>query len=268
MTKPRIDFEGAWHHVMNRGIRRSPIFETASDGHLFLEFVGEQVLRTGMEVHAYCLMDNHFHLLVRSATGELSSLMQQLGSNYARAFNIRHRYDGPLFRGRFHSKIVGSDAYLSAVSRYIHRNPLDVRPPVALDRYRWSSYGPHLGMAAAPDWLTTSFLWQLHGATASQFRAHVEGAPITLSASELCDLSSIALAEQHPDPTYETVRLDRVIATALVDEVPAARAQDLLVHLGYPTRGALRQGRRRARAKVATSPFASAAIARTLDTAA
>ena len=254
MTRLRIDYEGAWHHVMNRGARRSPIFTTAADARAFLGQIGAQNERTGIEVHAYCLMTNHFHLLVRSPDRQLSEFMQFVLSRYTRIFNHRRGYDGPLFRGRFRSKVVGTDPYLSAVSRYIARNPLDVRPPVPLDRYQWSSYGAYLGRTAPPDWLTTDVLRELHGSSADSFRSHVEGPPIVLAPGELCDLLSMALAERHPDPTVDTMRLDRILATAMAERLPPQRTVELLDELRYATPSARRSGRHRARQLLAADP--------------
>ena len=254
MTRLRIDYEGAWHHVMNRGARREPIFTSARDARTFLGQIGAQIERTGIEVHAYCLMGNHFHLLVRSPDRQLSEFMQHLLSRYTRIFNQRRGFDGPLFRGRFLSKLVGSDAYLSAVGRYIMRNPIDVRPPVALDRYRWSSYGAYLGLTARPDWLTTDFLWGFHGSCGETFRGHVEGGPITVGPSELRSIVSMALAERHPDPTIDTLRFDRMLTTAIADRLPEDRATELLTDLGYPSATALRSARWRARRQLDAVP--------------
>ena len=264
MARLRIDYDGAWHHVMNRGARREPIFTRAADGLAFLQIIEEQVDRTGIEVHAFCLMGNHYHLLVRSPEARLSEFMQHLASTYTRLFNQRRGYDGPLFRGRFLSKVVDSDPYLSVVSRYIHRNPLDVRPQVPLDAYRWSSYGTYLG-AAGPAWLTTDVLWEIHGSTADSFREHVEGPPAPAAVHVLRNVLSVALAERHPDPTVDTVRIERVAATAMADRLLPDRGHELLAALGYPNPRAEERGRQRARRRIQGSPFFADAISRTLD---
>jgi REP element-mobilizing transposase RayT len=265
MARFRVDYDGAWHHVMNRGARREPIFTCASDGRAFLDIIGEQADRTGIEVHAYCLMGNHYHLLVRTPAARLSDFMQHVGSTYTRRFNHRRGYDGPLFRGRFLSKVVDSDAYLSVVSRYIHRNPLDVRPAVSLDTYRWSSYGAYVGMAVRPVWLTTDVLWQVHGSSVAAFREHVDGPPLDVPGAVMRAVLSMALAEQHPDPSVDTVRIERVVATALADRLDPQSSDDLLAALRYPNPRAEQRGRERARRRVEGSPFLGDAITRTLD---
>lgn len=264
----RLDHEGAWHHVMNRGARREPIFETAHDARTFLAIIGEQIERTGIEVHAYCLMRNHYHLLVRSVTGRLSDCMQQISASYARVFNQRRGIDGPLFRGRFRSKPITTDAYLHAVSRYIHRNPIDVQPAVALDRYRWSSYGVYVGVRTGPTWLRTGSLWELHGGSTPSFREHVEGPPVQVDADELADLLALCLAERHPDPSVDTRRVERTLAAALAERLPPARAAELVDALGYPTQAAARAGRWRARRLVETIPGADIILSRVAEIAA
>lgn len=264
MRRRRVDYEGAWHHVMNRGARRDPIFTSARDARAFLGQIGAQIERTGIEVHAYCLMTNHFHLLVRSPDRQLSEFMQHLSAGYTRLFNRWQGYDGPLFRGRFLSKVVDTDAYVSAVGRYIMRNPIDVSPAVPLDRYRWSSYGGYLGLTARPDWLTTDFLWRFHGSSVASLRAHVEGKPIDVPIAVLLNVLSMQLAQCHPDPTIDTVRLERVAATAIADQLPDDRAAELLDALGFASSEAERKSRQRARQRVDTSPFLVEAIRRTL----
>lgn len=249
---------------MNRGARRAPIFETASDARRFLELIGDAIDRTGAEVHAYCLMTNHFHLLVRSPDGSLADFVRHFAARYALTFNQRHGYDGPLFKGRYRSKPVGSDRYLSAVTRYIHRNPLDIRPSVPLDRYRWSSFGAYVGTMVGPGWLTTDVVRELH----PSLRSLVEGPPVPVSTEELGSLASFALSERHPDPGVDTMRWDRLLRTALVDHLADDQAAELVSSLGYPSTEALRKGRARARRKTIELPSFADALAHALDIAA
>lgn len=154
MGRPhRIDTTGAWHHLMNRGADRQDIFSSDDDRFVFEDQLGELARRGLLEVHAYTLMNNHFHLLGRSPEGELSRAMHRLGSEYARWYNREHHRDGPLFRNRFVSVSVGSTDQLLTESRYIHRNPLAFVPMASLAAYRWSSLGPYLRRREPPDWL-------------------------------------------------------------------------------------------------------------------
>lgn len=159
MSRPlRIDFPGSWHHVMNRGRRREPIFHSSGDANKFLELVGEAGERFGIETHVYCLMTNHYHLLVRSVDGTLSRAMRHIDGVYAQAYNWRHGHDGPLFRGRFRSLLVDSERYLAAVATYIHRNPLDAGMVDHLSDHRWSSYPSYLGRRRPEKWLKTDVI--------------------------------------------------------------------------------------------------------------
>lgn len=135
---------------MNRGAARQPIFLDDADrlelGHRLVAIHEEHEV----DVLAYCLMGNHFHLLLRSPPGVLSVAMQHLSSVYTRRFNLHHGRDGPLFRSRFLSIPVETDPYLLWVTRYIHRNPLDLPGVDRLDGYRWSSYQVYLGLRPVP----------------------------------------------------------------------------------------------------------------------
>ena len=122
----RVDAPGTFHHVYNRGARKRFVFLDDHDRRRFLYLLGQAVDRTGARVHAYCLMGNHFHLLVESPNGDLSALMQHFTSRYVHYFNRRHGFDGPLFKDRFRNKVIGDDQYLLAAIRYIHQNPRDV----------------------------------------------------------------------------------------------------------------------------------------------
>lgn len=156
MRAHRVDFPGAWHHVMNRGARKAPIFKRDEHCTLFLDAAGEAVQRANLEVHAYSLMPNHFHLLVRSPDGSLSRGMKQLVSTYTRAVNQLNAWDGPMFRGRFKSQLITSDEYLQHVTAYIHLNPVRANLVASPDEPCWTSHRAHMGLERAPDWLS---LW-------------------------------------------------------------------------------------------------------------
>ena len=149
----RQDIEGAWHHVMNRGADRGRIFFTRNDGLAFEQLLAEGSQRLGVEVHAYCLMPNHFHLLVHCPNEGLSSFMQRVGAAYSRRINDRSGGDGSLFKSRFHSRLIDSPTYLAQAGRYIHRNPLELSPSIDPATYRWSSLRCYAGVDVAPLWL-------------------------------------------------------------------------------------------------------------------
>ena len=154
----RQDLKGAWHHVMNRGADRGRIFFTRNDGLAFEHLLADATTVLGVELHAYCLMPNHFHLLLHCPHGGLSKYMQRVGANYSRRINARLDGEGSIFRSRFHSRLLDSPTYLAQAGRYIHRNPLELSPPVDPTSYRWSSLRYYAGLDVPPPWLHTSTL--------------------------------------------------------------------------------------------------------------
>jgi REP element-mobilizing transposase RayT len=156
MSRPlRIEYEGAWYHVMNRGAGRRQVFRGPAEGRLFLDLLGELDETFGVETHAYCLLGNHYHLLLRTPRGNLGRAMRHLGGLFTQRANRLARRDGPLFRGRYKAVLIEAEAHLTAVGRYIHLKPVAaglVRRPEA---WRWSSYPAYLGRTAAPAWLHT-----------------------------------------------------------------------------------------------------------------
>ncbi len=173
---PRTDPNWAWHHVMNRGARRQPTFLDDTDRRSFLELLGDIHQRHGVNTHAYCLMGNHHHLLLSCPAGSLSAGMHHLASVYTQRFNRRHGLDGPLYRGRFHSVPIHDDGYLMEVSRYIHRNPLDLDQSIDLARFRWSSYGAYVGRRTPAWWLRRSMILEMFDGLPERYAAYVESA--------------------------------------------------------------------------------------------
>lgn len=154
MSRPlRIEYEDAYYHVMNRGRGRQKIFHGDDYFHAFLATLSEAHERFGLEVHAYCMMSNHYHLLVKTPQANLQRAMRHIGSQYSQRYNRLKRTDGPLFRGRYKAITVDHDAYLLHLSQYIHRNPLEAKTTRQLDTYVWSSYPAYIGKATAPSWL-------------------------------------------------------------------------------------------------------------------
>ena len=147
--KNRIWYPGAVYHVMNRGIRKSDIFEDPADYVNFLNVIGDVREKHPFTIHSICLMTNHFHLVVETEETKLSTIMQKILSIYAEDFNYRHGYHGHVFEGRYSAPIIENMIYFLNVSRYIHLNPVMAqlaRDPAA---YEYSSYG--LFIPAGPD---------------------------------------------------------------------------------------------------------------------
>jgi REP element-mobilizing transposase RayT len=150
-----------WFHVFNRGADRQDVFSADRDYLVFEELLAESVGRFSIEVHAYALMSNHFHLLLHCPEGRLSEAMQRICGRFGAAYNQRTKREGPVFTSRFKSVAVVSDAQLWQVGRYIHRNPLVIVPALGLRTYRWSSLSALIGAREMPPWLSYGTLSDL-----------------------------------------------------------------------------------------------------------
>lgn len=155
--RPRHDGPDTWHHVMNRGLAKRTIFESEEDRRFFLSLLAREVREGRLEIHAFCLMLTHFHLLVRSLKGELSEALRRIQNRYARWFNRTRRRDGPLFRGRFKSRPIDSLRYRRKVVRYVHDNPVVIGLVADAAQYRWSSAW-YVARARPRIWMETSWI--------------------------------------------------------------------------------------------------------------
>lgn len=159
MTRPlRIAFKDAWYHVMNRGRRGEAVFAGKDDYLQFMNLLKETVELWNLRIAAYCLMENHYHLLVQTPDANISRCMRHLNGVYTQRFNRRHGCDGQLFRGRYKAILVDADSYLLHLVRYIHRNPLRAGLTDKLDRYVWSSHKGYISRAKKWDWLGKEFV--------------------------------------------------------------------------------------------------------------
>jgi|SRR6185369_7275653 REP element-mobilizing transposase RayT len=178
MPRPlRIQFPGAVYHVMNRGNGRQAIFADATDAQRFIELLAEIAAPLDWRCYAYCLMTNHYHLVLQTPQPNLSAGMQAFSARYTQAFNRRHGRDGHLFRGRFHAILVERESYLIPLIRYVVLNPVLanlVKDPAA---WRWSSYRATAGSAPLPplldlSWMIGSYAFALPQAQEA-WRAHI-----------------------------------------------------------------------------------------------
>ena len=159
---PRCDDVGSWHHVLNRGIARRSLFESREDIRYFLACLARAVRRGQIEVHAWCVLTTHFHLLVRSPVGELSAAMRRVQNDYVRRFNRGRKRDGPLVRGRFMSKPVRSLVYRRVLVRYIDRNPVLAGLVGRAIDYPWGSARDY-ARGSGPPWLSRTWVEGLVG---------------------------------------------------------------------------------------------------------
>ena len=146
---------------MGRGARRAPIFKSNRDRVLFLKALGRAVDRHGIEIHSYSLMPNHYHLFARSLLGNVSRFMQYLISTYTLCINARYKWDGPIFRGRFTSQIVGTVKYQKTLLAYIHLNPIEANLVNDLTDQAWTSHRAYLGLEKPPEWLETGYMLRI-----------------------------------------------------------------------------------------------------------
>jgi putative transposase len=169
MSRPlRIEYEGAWYHVMNRGRRRESIFLDDLDYRIFLRLVRQCAELWRARIAAYCLMPNHYHLLMQTPLGNLARCMRHIDGVYAQTFNRRHDCDGQLFRGRYRSILVDADRYLLHLVRYIHRNPLEAGVSSSLGGYRWSSHGVYVAGGRRGQWLVADRILSQFGSVRSK----------------------------------------------------------------------------------------------------
>jgi putative transposase len=164
MPRPqRLEYENAFYHVMNRGRGRKFIFHDEKYYHAFLETLSEAHFRFDCIIHAYCLMGNHYHLLIETPHANLSRIMRHINGVYTQRYNRLKNTDGSLFRGRFKAILVDKDEYIMQLTRYIHRNPIDMKKPIVeeLKQYPWSSYRAYINKEKKPSWLYRDFTYDI-----------------------------------------------------------------------------------------------------------
>jgi REP element-mobilizing transposase RayT len=159
MARPlRIEYPGAVYHVTSRGNARSDIFHSDQDRVGFLSILDSVVKRFNWLCHAYCLMDNHYHILIETQDGNLSSGMRQLNGVYTQKHNFLHRKTGHVFQGRYKAILVDKESYLLELCRYVVLNPVRARMISRPQEWKWSSYRYTAGIEKAPNFLTTDWI--------------------------------------------------------------------------------------------------------------
>jgi REP element-mobilizing transposase RayT len=172
MARPlRLEFPGAVYHVTSRGNARAAVYRDDDDRRTFLRVLAETTLRRGWRCHAFCLMTNHYHLLLETPAPTLSRGMRDLDGIYGQAFNRRHRRPGHVFQGRFKAILVERDTHLLELCRYVVLNPVRARMVREPGDWPWSSYAATAGLADAPAWLATDWVLAQFGHDAEQARA-------------------------------------------------------------------------------------------------
>ncbi len=163
MARPlRLEFAGALYHVTSRGNRCEPIFERNDDRRGFLSVLDDVCETFNWVCHAYCLMGNHYHLLIETPEGNLSNGMRQLNGVYTQTFNRSHKRTGHLFQGRYKAILVDKESYLLELARYIVLNPVRASMVRSAAEWPWSSYRATVGYipdlnALHTDWILSAF---------------------------------------------------------------------------------------------------------------
>lgn len=153
----RIEYPGALYHVTSRGNEKKDIFRSIKDRDKFLSYLSSAWERHSAVFHAYCLMSNHFHLMVETPLGNLSWIMKHINGSYTTYFNVKHKRAGHLLQGRYKAVLVQADAYAAELSRYIHLNPVRAKMVSTPEEYRWSSCSRYLE-GTEPSWLSTGLV--------------------------------------------------------------------------------------------------------------
>ena len=159
MSRPlRLEFSDALYHVTSRGDRREDIYEDNADKEIFISILAQVIEQFNWSCYAYCLMDNHYHMLIQTPDSNLSKGMRQLNGVYTQTYNRRHSKVGHLFQGRYKSILVDEEAYLVELSRYIVLNPVKARMVKHVSDWHWSSYQAMTGTVVKPGWLSTDYV--------------------------------------------------------------------------------------------------------------
>lgn len=172
MGRPlRISYPGAFYHITSRGNEQKTVFKSIRDREKFLEYLESATERYHAAIHVYCLMDNHYHLMMETPSGNLPKIMAHINGAYTNYFNAKRNRFGHLFQGRYKAILVEADEYAKELSRYIHLNPVRAGLSELPEGYRWSSHSCYIGRGKAPDWLKMDFILGYFGKSLSDSQA-------------------------------------------------------------------------------------------------
>jgi len=222
MSRPlRLEFPDALYHVTSRGDRRENIYEDDTDRLRFLDIYASVIEQFNWVCYAYCLMDNHYHLLIQTPDGNLSKGMRQLNGVYTQVYNRKHNKTGHLFQGRYKAILVDEEAYLLELSRYIVLNPVKARLVRQVKHWKWSSYRATAGKEPVPQWLSVDNLLSQFGkqrkTTIRKYEAFVaaglKNGPIWTALNNqiyLGDTAFIEKVQKHLSKQHKDIQIPKV----------------------------------------------------------
>ena len=173
MRRARLTFPGAFHHCVNRGLGRERILASDNDKAVFLSILGTESKRLKIRVLAYCLMDNHYHLVIENSSGRMADFFKLLNGEYGTYYRQRHGGNGYVFQGRYKSTLIQDEGYLLMAISYVLANPVRVNLSKDYLKYQWSSANAYF-FQDGPEWIDHVFVEGLYG-KATDMREHVRG---------------------------------------------------------------------------------------------
>jgi putative transposase len=215
----RIEYPGAFYHITSRGNELKDVFKSQKDREKFLSYFDSATLRYGAVIHVYCMMGNHYHILMETPEGNLSQIMHHINASYTTYFNVKRQRAGHLFQGRYKAIVVDADEYAKELSRYIHLNPVRAGLVDNPGKYSWSSYSYYIGQEKAPEWLSRDFILAYFGKTASVAQKRYREFVLSLTGQEYASplkavigstiLGSLDFAEEITEKYLKTRKADR-----------------------------------------------------------
>lgn len=244
----RLEFAGGLYHLTARGNAQAAIYRDDDDRHLFLDLLGREIHQQGWSCYAYCLMDNHYHLLIETPEPNLSKGMRRLNQVYTQTFNRRHGQVGHVLQGRYKSIVVDKDNYFLELNRYIVLNPVRARMVKAAKDWPWSSYRATAGIKTPPEWLHIKPVWKRFGRKQEEARKRYrefvrqgmgQGSPwkqlrgqIYLGGEDFLARMEKLVSKQNlaniPQQQTQPTRLDRDAVLARVSQVYALPTDEIL----------------------------------------
>ena len=211
--RPRVDLAG-YHHIINRGVNRTDVFNDSGDKEMFLKILCKSLKSHNAILHSYCLMDNHYHLLIETSQENLSLLMRNINANYAIYFNKLNNRTGHLWQGRFKSRYITSESYLHELLRYIEHNPLRAKIVNSLHDYPYTSYRQFVGLQQVIPCLKNSLIFQWFETTQeiAEFFDTGEGEYLEQIGKEIQKVEG-NIDETHPKPIEEKKPLEEYFDT-------------------------------------------------------